>query len=331
LILGIIPRCEEGTVTRVRVAAAVLAVLVGLSTAACSAGGTGNTSAADRPVTSSGNATRCPGKVVDVVVSVSQWTDLVRQLGGDCTTVTTVLASSAIDPHDFEPKPGDIAAFEKADLVVLNGAGYDTWGANALENLDPAPAVVTAADIVGAPASTGGNRHLWYEPDLLPRMAEAVTSELTRLAPDDTGTFTAQATAWKHDLQPYLDKISALRTAAPGHTYAATETVFDLTAHAIGLTDVTPEGYRSAVSNESDPAPGDIAAFESALADGKVGVLIFNTQTRGSVPDQLRAAATKAGVPVVEVTESPEDVNGSFVAWQLTQLQQLSDALAHIR
>ena len=116
--------------------------------------------------------------------------------------------------------------------------------------------------------------------------------------------------------------------AAAGRTYAATETVFDLTARAIGLRDVTPEGYRSAVSNEGDPAPGDIATFEKALRDGEVDVLIVNTQTEGELPDQLRTTAEHAGVPVVEVTESPPDPGGSFVAWQLAQLRRLSTALA---
>ena len=45
------------------------------------------------------------------------------------------------------------------------------------------------------------------------------------------------------------------------------------------------------------------------------------------MPEQLRAAAEDAGVPVVEVSESPADANGSFVAWQLAQLRKLSDAL----
>lgn len=302
--------------------AVALALLAALATSACS-GSTGANS--NQPVTENGNAARCPGKVVDVVVSVSQWTDLTRTLGGDCVSVTTVLASSAIDPHDFEPKPGDIAAFEKADLVVLNGADYDHWATDALHNLDPAPAVVSAADVAGWAA--GGNPHLWYQPDLLPRMARAITAALSKLSPDDSATFTSQATAWQQELQPYTDELTALRTAAAGRTYAATETVFDLTARAVGLRDVTPEGYRSAVSNESDPAPGDIAAFESALADHEVDVLIFNTQTEGSLPHQLRAAAEKAGVSVVDVTESPRDPNGSFVAWQLGQLRQLSAAL----
>jgi zinc/manganese transport system substrate-binding protein len=308
-------------VGRARAAVAVLAVLAGLATAACTAA----SGAGSRPVTTSGDAARCPGALVDVVVSVSQWSDLARRLGGDCTTVTTVLASSAVDPHDYEPKPADIAAFEKADLVVLNGAGYDTWAADAVRNLDPKPAVVTAAAVAGW--HQGDNPHLWYDPDLLPRLAERLTAELRKLAGDDAGVFTTQATALTRDLQPYTDELAALRATGAGRTYAATETVFDLTARAIGLHDGTPAGYRSAVSNEGDPAPGDIAAFEKALRAGEVDVLIVNTQTEGQLPDQLRATAEHAGIPVVEVTESPPDPSGSFVAWQLAQLRRLSTAL----
>jgi zinc/manganese transport system substrate-binding protein len=81
------------------------------------------------------------------------------------------------------------------------------------------------------------------------------------------------------------------------------------------------------VSNDSDPAPGDLAAFEAALAGGDVDVLIYNSQTSGTVPAQLRAAAQRGGVPVVDVSESPPDAKGSFVAWQLAQLTELSNAL----
>ena len=40
------------------------------------------------------------------------------------------------------------------------------------------------------------------------------------------------------------------------------------------------------------------------------------------------SAAERAGVPVVEVSESPTDPDGSFVAWQVGQLTELSKALS---
>ena len=36
-------------------------------------------------------------------------------------------------------------------------------------------------------------------------------------------------------------------------------------------------------------------------------MLIYNTQTEGSVVEQIRAAAEQAGVPVVDVTDAPDD------------------------
>jgi zinc/manganese transport system substrate-binding protein len=317
-----------------------LAALGALALTGCSEGGSAGNDAAVR----AGDPDACPGKIVDVVVSVGQWADLVESLGGACATVTTVVASSAVDPHGFEPDTADIAAFSDAELVVVNGAGYDGWAEAAVENLDPAPALVDVADLAGL--AGGGHAgdaehaedehaedehaedpHLWYEPDVLPDVAMAVTEELGALSPDAADYFDEQAAAWAQQLQPYLDAVESLRAEADGHTYAATETVFDRMAAALGLEDVTPEGYRRAAGNESEPAPGDLTAFEAALSDGSVDVLIYNAQTRGTIPEQLRAAAEDADVPVVEVTESPSDADGSFVAWQLAQLSALSDAL----
>ncbi|SFC32972.1 metal ABC transporter solute-binding protein, Zn/Mn family [Klenkia taihuensis] len=326
----------------------VLAALAvsALGLAACGGGGDQN-----QTLTNQADAANCPADVLDVVVSVNQWGDIVQQLAGDCANVTTVINSTALDPHDYEPTTGDIAAFEDADLVVVNGADYDHWASDAVANLDPAPAVVDAAEVVGvegghseeeghsdeeAHSEEEGhseevhgsvNPHLWYSPEYVQETARAITAELSQLAPDAADYFTEQAQAFTEALQPYDEELTTLQGLATGKTYAATETVFDYTATAVGLTDATPEGYRDAASNESDPSPSDVAAFEAALADGSIDVLVYNTQTEGSVPEQLRAAAESAGVPVVDVTESVPDGDDSFVAWQLGQLQQLADAL----
>jgi zinc/manganese transport system substrate-binding protein len=301
--------------------AALAAGVLMLGTAACSGDGSADAGAA----VASGNADACPGEVLDVVVSVGQWGDVTRRLAGDCATVTTVIASGAVDPHDFEPGTADLAAFSDADLVVVNGADYDHWAEDAVATLDPEPVVVSAAEVAGE--TDGGDPHLWYEPAVVHAMAPELAEQLAKLSPDAADYFDERAAAWQSDLRRYTDAVTALSSAVGGRSYAATETVFDRMAAAIGLTDATPEGYRRSVGNESEPAPGDLAAFEAALADGSVDVLIHNTQTSGSVPEQLLAAAEEAGVPVVEVTESAPEADGSFVAWQLDQLSRLSDAL----
>ena len=303
--------------TAVRTALVAVAV-VGL--AACTDGGSDRGSAV-----ASGDPDACPGDVVDVVVSVGQWGDVVRSVGGDCATVTTIVASGAVDPHDYEPGTADLAAISEAELVVVNGADYDSWAENAVAAQDPTPAVLDVASLVDVPE--GADPHLWYEPEAVHAIGPALADELARLSPDAADYFEEQAAAWQAGLRRYIDAVLALGSAVSGRTYAATETVFDRMAAALGLVDATPEGYRRSVSNESEPSPGDLTEFERALRDGSIDVLIYNTQTSGSVPEQLRAAAEDAGVPVVEVSESPRNADGSFVAWQFAQLTELSDAL----
>ncbi|PRC62608.1 ABC transporter substrate-binding protein, partial [Mycobacterium sp. ITM-2017-0098] len=61
--------------------------------------------------------------------------------------------------------------------------------------------------------------------------------------------------------------------------------------------------------------------------DKGVDVLIYNVQTEGSVPQQIRTAAEQAGIPVVDVTETVPPGISSFETWQVDQLNALAEAL----
>jgi zinc/manganese transport system substrate-binding protein len=308
---------------RVGLGAGIAAVAV-LALAGCGSSDDTDGATADPTGTTVGSAS-CPVEPLQVVVSVSQWGDVVEQLGGECAEVTTIIEGGDVDPHDFEPSPADSAAFGDADLVVVNGLDYDHWAEDAISSASSDPAVVDGGEVVGL--EEGDNPHLWYGPDYVQQVAEAVTSEMKVLSPEAAAYFDEQAAAWTESLQPYLAEISSLTATASGAPYAATESVFEYMAQAIGMVDETPEGYRSAAANESDPAPGDINAFEELLRGGSVDVVIYNSQTEGSIPEQLRSVAEGADVPVVEVTESVPPSATSFVDWQLAQLRELSSAL----
>ncbi|MEO3758381.1 zinc ABC transporter substrate-binding protein [Mycobacterium sp. B14F4] len=295
----------------------------------------------DRPQ-SSPDAGNCPAAPVNVVVSVDQWGDIVSELGGDCARVTTVLASSAVDPHDYEPTPADAAKFDGAQLVVVNGGHYDEWAAKLAATTVPDAPVVDALDTGdAAPEEHEGtahedeahgsegqpNLHAWYNPAKVTAVADAVTAELGKLAPEAAGYFDERRTAFSETLKPYDELIDSIKAEASGKTYAATESVFDDMAAALGLSNRTPEGYQTAAANEADPSPADLDAFLRLLGDRGVDVLIYNVQTEGSVLQQIRTAAEQAGVPVVDVTETVPPGTESFESWQVSQLSALAEAL----
>lgn len=289
----------------------------------------------------------CPVAPVDVVVSVDQWGDLVEQLGGDCARVTTVLASSSVDPHHYEPTPADAASFQGAQLVVLNGGHYDEWAAKLAAGAAPnAPVVEAFAGAhdhdhgedhgedqgqdqgqVHGEDHGGENPHAWFNPAAVSAFADAVRDRLSALAPEAAGYFDERRASLSTTFEPYDALIESIRAQAPRKTYAATETVFDDMAAALGLTNRTPAGYQVASANESEPSPADLDAFIRLLEDRGVDVLIYNVQTEGSAPQQIRAAAERAGMPVVEVTETLPPGTDSFVTWQVDQLTALAEAL----
>ena len=277
--------------------------------------------------TSSGDpaAGPCPTAPVNVVASVDQWGDIVSTLGGNCAKVRTILVSSSVDPHDYEPSPADAGDFAGSQLVVVNGADYDPWASKLAATAVPNVPVVSAAQVTHTP--DGANPHLWYRPSAVTALADAVTAELTKLSPSAAGYFAKQRATLTSNLKPYNDLIAKISREASGRSYAATERIFDYMAQAIGLVDKTPPGYRQAAANETDPSPGDLQAFRDVLAGHRIDVLIFNPQTEGAVPDQLRAAAQQAGVPVVAITETVPSKDKSFQSWQMDQLGSLAKAL----
>ncbi|MGW4100590.1 metal ABC transporter solute-binding protein, Zn/Mn family [Mycobacterium sp. NPDC004974] len=270
---------------------------------------------------SGGNCVTTP---VNVVVSVDQWGDIVSALGGDCAKVTTVVAGSSVDPHDFEPSPADAAKFQGAQLVVINGGHYDEWAAKLAQSTAPNATVLRA---VGESDDPAANPHAWYNPAAVTGVADAVSEELGQMAPEARDYFAQRRTEFTTSMQPYQQLITDIKTKAPGKRYAATETVFDDMAAAVGLVNQTPAGYQAASSNHTDPSPADLDAFLRLLADHGVDVLIYNTQTEGSLPKQIRAAAESAGIPVVDVTETVAPGAESFEAWQVNQLTALAKAL----
>lgn len=292
--------------------------LMALLIAGCSSSPTSSGAAAS-------GAPNCPTSATPITVSVNQWGNIVEQLAGQCGSVSTVVTASSGDPHDYEPTTGDIAAFSKAKMVVINGAGYDDWATKAVAANNSAADIVSAATVNNV--QPGANPHLWYNPTYVTNMANAITAQLKVVAPDASSYFDERQSAFQTAMKPYFAEIDKIKNGAAGKTYGATESVFDYMAQACGLVNLTPAGYQNSITNESEPAPGDIAAFNADLTSKKMSVLIYNTQTEGSVPNQLVSKANSSGVPVVNVTETlPADV-GTFEQWQISQLQSLSKAL----
>jgi zinc/manganese transport system substrate-binding protein len=85
-----------------------------------------------------------PKRPLQVVASFSILGDWVAQVGGDYVSVKTLIGANQ-DAHAFQPRPRDVQMIAAADLVVLNGLGFEGWSERLIHSANYQGAVVAAS------------------------------------------------------------------------------------------------------------------------------------------------------------------------------------------
>lgn len=134
-------------------------------------------------------------------------------------------APADVDPAHWSPPPEIVAAYQKADIILLNGAGYARWTARATLPL-AAPVDTSAAftDSLIADGSALTHRHgpggahshaelaftTWLDPHLAIRQAEAVERALAEHRPAATADIARRMAALRADLESIDRRLAAL-------------------------------------------------------------------------------------------------------------------------
>lgn len=147
---------------------------------------------------------------VEVVATTTQIGDFVREVGGDAVSVDQILEPNT-DPHEYEPRPSDVAAAAKAKLVFASGDDLDGWIDQVVSDSGSDARVVDLGAVVPGrlPGEESGEEASRYDPHWWhdPRNAEAAVGEIERrLAAADP----ARRREFERNTAAYLAKLRAL-------------------------------------------------------------------------------------------------------------------------
>jgi zinc/manganese transport system substrate-binding protein len=267
------------------------------------------------------------GRGLRIVAAENFWGSIAQQIGGSAVSVTAVITNPAADPHDYEPTPADARAMAGADLVIVNGVGYDPW-ATTLLAASPGPIVLDVGDLVGA--KDGDNPHLWYNPAYVRRFINALTGDLEKL--DPTGHFAQGRQHYESvALAPYDTLIADIRRRYGGTEVGASESIFAMLAPALGLNLVTPPTFLRAISEGSDVSAADKRTIDRQIASHQIRIYVYNSQN--ATPDvqvQLDQCRSEH-IPIASISETMTPANTTYQQWQSTQLRGIETALAQAR
>jgi zinc transport system substrate-binding protein len=159
-------------------------------------------------------------------------------------------APSDEDPAFWKPDVDTIAAFQTADLIVLNGATYAKWTEKV--SLPKTKIVNTSAGFqdqyieikdsvthshgpAGEHSHTGTAFTTWLDFRLATQQAKAILTALSRLLPEQKSAFEAQYTALETDLAALDNQLQDLVASKRAQPLVASHPVYQYFARRYGL------------------------------------------------------------------------------------------------
>ena len=245
---------------------------------------------------------------LSVVASFSVLGDMVRQVGGDAVTVTTLVPPDG-DAHTYQPRPSDLLAIRSARFVVTNGLGLDHWMDRLIRSAGGNAIHVTAA--AGVPvrhmSEDGGtvvDPHAWQDPRNGVLYARAIAAGLgeadaarAEMFHDRGQTFAAAIVATGDWISSSLGPIPPER-----RKIITSHDAFGYFGARYGIEFHAAQG----ISTEGEPSARDIARLAAQIRREHIRAVFVENMTDPRIAETLaREAGAVVGGTVYSDALSP--------------------------
>ncbi len=243
------------------------------------------------------SATSGPPRVMAVESFLA---DIAQNVAGDRLTVETLLPLG-VDPHAYQPTPRDVAKVADSDVLILNGAGIETFLDPLLANAGGQRLIITAsAGLPPRPDPEGehpeGDPHFWLDPNNVIQYVENIRAGLSQADPDGASVYAANAAAYIEELK-VLDQwiTQQVETVQPERRLLVTNhESFGYFADRYGFTVVG--AVIPSVSSEASPTAQQMAALIEQIKTTGAPAIFLET---GANPQLAQQIAAETGVKVV--------------------------------
>jgi ABC-type Zn uptake system ZnuABC Zn-binding protein ZnuA len=226
-----------------------------------------------------------------VVATTTQVADLVSEVGGARVSVDGMLRPGG-DPHDFEPRPSDVAAVARADLVFRSGGEVDDWLDDVIDNAGGDAEVVSLIDSV---KRVGDDPHWWQDPRNAVLAVEAIRVRLTELDPGGRAAYRRNAERLQRRLRSLDGKIAACVERVPPakRRIVTTHDSLGYFARRYGVEVVG--AVIPSLSTEAQASAGDVQRLVEQIREAGVEAIFPESSVN---PDIERAIAREAGAEI---------------------------------
>lgn len=186
---------------------------------------------------------------IKAIASFSILGDIVKTIGGDDVSVQTIIGPN-VDAHHYEPTPADAKAIADADIVFINGLGFDDW----VKKLGASDkkVIIVSKDIKTLKTEDSHDHHhhgqsdphAWQNVENVRIYAGNIATALSALKPEKAEAFANRAAAYDLALQKLDAEIRERLQAIPTESrkIVTSHDAFAYFAAAYGIKILAVEG-----------------------------------------------------------------------------------------
>ena len=274
-----------------------------------------------------------------VVASFSILGDMVRNVGGGNVEVTVLVGPDG-DAHSFEPDPADASALAAADVLVMNGLGFEPWLVRLAAAARTKAKYVTASfgvsprhlteeekaqheedddehghDEDGYPeAARDFDPHAWQSLRNGVIYVQNIADALADKDPDNALVYQANAESYITELKKLDGWVRSEISKLPQQKrkVITTHDAFGYFGDAYGVEFISPLG----IGNEAEPGAGALARLIDQIREQKIRALFIENMSDPRMMETIarETGAEEGGSLYSDALSAPDGPAPTYVA-----------------
>ena len=243
-----------------------------------------------------------PAKRLKIVCSTTQIADFARQVAGDRCEVVCILGPG-VNPHVYQPVPGDSRLVESADLCAHNGLNLEgkNWMATLAKDNGNKPLVTCTDGVKPLDLDYEGHKvldpHAWFDPRNAAIYVNNLLAGLVKLDPAGEGSYRARADLYLRQLRVLdawiQDRVS--RVPAERRVLVTSHDAFNYYAARYGMKVRSPVGWSTCSEIGGGMTPQRRRTVVKSIKDAGIPAIFVETSVN---PKLIRQIAKEAGVKI---------------------------------
>ncbi len=269
---------------------------------------------------------------ISVYTSFYPMYDFAKKIGGDKINLTN-LVPAGTEPHDWEPTPGDMANLEKANVLIYNGAGMESWMDKVLNSIKNKK-LITVETAKGLKLLDNTDKdedlkydpHVWLNPLLAKKQMEAIKNAFVAADSSNKDYYEKNYTENAQKLddldQEYKDTVAKFKKK----DIIVAHQAFGYIGDTYGLKQVAIEGLTA----DSEPTPAKMAEIVKFAKENDVKYIFFeelvSPKVAGAVAREV-GAKTQVLNPLEGLEQDDIKAGKEYFSVMRDNLETLSKAL----